>query len=362
MDGNGVWVVSGIFSIPLDAYAAASTSSVSTAGNPRLREFIADDDNFLARVTVDAILGPTTHYNPLVLFGTTGTGKSCLAHGLVSRFKQAHPNLKAISITGADFARAYATALETDSLADLRSKYGGAHLLLLEDLHELSTKRSAQQELATVIDDLLSRNRRILVTSRQAPAEMSTLAGGLASRLSTGLTVPLAPPGVHARREIIARLANQYGLAVDRETLDVLAGGISGTVSELNHAILQLKTATGDKPSIDAVVASRFLQQRNETQRATLRSITTRVADYFHVKSADLKGPTRRQSVVRARGLAMYLARRLTGKSLEQVGRHYGGRDHTTVLHACRKTEALLDSDPSLRQAVEQVMERLGLS
>ena len=357
-------MVNGVFSIPLDAYAAVPTSSVSMAGSPAppWREYIADGENALARVTVEAVLAATTHYNPLVLFGPTGTGKSHLAHGLVRRWKQGHPNSKALSITGADFARAYATALETDSLADLRMKYRAAHLFLLEDLHELSSKRAAQQELATVIDDLLSRDRRILITSRQAPAETSSLADGLASRLSTGLTVPLTAPGVHARREVIARLAKQHGLTLDRAMAEVLADGIPGTVSELNHAILQLKTATGDESAVDPIVAARFLQQRTETQRATLRSITTRVAHYFHVKSADLKGPTRRQSVVRARGLAMYLARRLTRKSLEQVGRHYGGRDHTTVLHACRKTESLLESDPSLRQAVEEIIQRLGIS
>jgi chromosomal replication initiator protein len=357
-------VVSGVFSIPLDAHGAASTFARGKAEGPALplREFIADETNALARVVADTILAGDSRYNPLVLFGPTGTGKSHLIRGLIQQRKQQHPRTKAMLTTGADFARAYAEAVDTDSVADLRAKYRAAHLFFLDNLHELSNKRAAQQELIHTIDELLEHHRQIVVTSHQSPVEMHTLAPGLTSRLSAGLVVPLAEPGVPARHEILKRLAAIHELNADDEAFRVLADRLSANVPELNNSIVQLKLGGGNSQPIDAAAVKRYLAQREPSYHATLRTITTRVCRYFQLKSSDLKSPTRRQGVVRARGIAMYLARQLTDKSLSEVGQHFGGRDHTTVINALNKTETLLQSDPATQQAVSDLMGKLAMS
>jgi chromosomal replication initiator protein len=358
--GNGVSVVTGVFSIPLDAPKAASHASKSDGQRQPLplREFISGEENALARVAADDLLRGG-RYNPLIFCGEPGTGKSHLCRGLVARWRQEHPKSRVLVIHGADFARQYAAAVDADAVTDFRRKYRRLDLLLLENLPEVAAKTPAQQELITTLDHLLSHDRRVLVTSTSLPAKINKLAAGLASRLSSGLIVPLTRPAAKPRRTILQRLAEAYHVHFTPATLDALARQLEATVPELNHVVVTLAggAANGDKIDVDAV--QNYLAEDETDSTPTLRSITSRVARYFKLKSADLKGSTRRQAVVRARGVAMLLARQLTGKSLDEVGRHYGGRDHTTVLHACRKTESLLADDPATRHAVEEIKSQL---
>lgn len=356
-------MVSGVFSIPLDAHGAASNFARGKAAGPALplREFIADESNSLAVIVAQTILAGDSRYTPLVLFGPTGTGKSHLARGLIQRWKQQHPRVKTISITGADFARAYAEAVDTDSVSELRTKYRAAQVFFLDNLHELSGKRAAQEELIHTIDGLLEHQRLMVLTSQQSPAEMHALTPGLTSRLCAGLLVPLAEPGLSARNEILKRLAAIHELNVDDEAIGLLAERFAACVLELNNTVVQLKISNGDTQTLDAAAVKRFLAQRQPSHHPTLRAITSRVSRYFQLKISDLKSPTRRQGVLRARGIAMYLARQLTDKSLQEVGQHFGGRDHTTVINALKKTESLLQSDPATRQAVDELMNKLAV-
>ncbi|MEQ8791141.1 MAG: DnaA/Hda family protein [Pirellulaceae bacterium] len=354
-------MVTGVFSISLDAPPAASQSS--TSNEPRqtapLQEFISGKENALARVAADDLLRGR-RFNPLVFCGEPGTGKSHLCRGLVARWKRENPKSRVLVIHGADFTRQYAAAVDADAVADFRRKYRRLDLLLLENLTELASKMPAQQELISTLDHLITNDRRVLVTSTRLPAKIAKLAPGLASRLSSGLMVPLTRPAVKPRRAILQRLADAHRVQFTSAALDAIANQFEATVPELNHVVVTLALqAEGNGGKIDVEAVQNYLAADDTDNTPTLRTITSRVARYFKLKSADLKGATRRQAVVRARGVAMLLARQLTGKSLDEVGRHYGGRDHTTVLHACRKTESLLADDPATRQAVEEIKTQL---
>lgn len=353
--GNGVWVVTGVFSIPLDAPRAALHNSNGDGPRLPLREFISGNENALARVAAEDLL-TGDRYNPLVFCGEPGTGKSHLCRGLAARWRRQHPKAKVRVIHGADFARRYAAAVEADDVDEFRRKFRKLDLLLLENLTELASKPSAQQELIVTLDHLLAEDRRVLVTSTKLPAQIGKLSPALASRLSAGLIVPLTRPAAKPRRAILQRLAAAHKIEFTQAALDTLVRQLDATVPELNHVVV---TLAAQGPKIDANAVHNYLADGETASRPTLRTITSRVARYFKLKSSDLKGPTRRQAVVRARGVAMLLARQLTGKSLEEVGRHYGGRDHTTVLHACRKTESLLEDDPATRHAVEEIRNQL---
>jgi chromosomal replication initiator protein len=265
-------------------------------------------------------------------------------------------------LNSADFARAYAHAVETDALNDFRAKHRQVSLLAIDDLHHLDGKEAAQLELTRTLDELRRRDGLLWAASRHAPGELNGMTPALASRLSEGLVVPLQPPAAAARRVILERLAKLHGVELPEPVVELLIRSSSGgspllaTAPELNHALLQLRTESQlARRSIDASLARRIVDRQRANGQPSMEAITTAVCRYFNLTAAELKSPARRREVVRARGVAILLTRRLTDTSLEQLGRQFGGRDHTTVLHACRKTEALLKTDAAIRQAVDQI-------
>jgi chromosomal replication initiator protein len=362
-------VVSGIFSISLEAHGSAVRQSRSNDqySAVELREYIGGEENLLVRAAVDSFGQETTAYNPIVFFGSRGTGKSLLAQGLAARWKQRNSGAKLLVLTGAEFAREYRNAVQTDSLKDLRNRYRLLELLVIDDVDDIAGKTGAQTELIQTLDTLFESDSQVIATVKQAPFEDSQLMPSLASRLSTGLTIPLRPPGLPASRLILQRLAELHSIDLSDTVIDIIAEFLSKaaahplTVPQLNSTILELdKFAKRQAQPIDEHMVRRCLTLQNASVGLELQSVIKKVSKYFNLKAADLKGPTRRQHVVRARGVAILLARQLTGKSLEQVGRHFGNRDHTTVLHACRKTESLIQSDPAIRRAVDELTLQLS--
>lgn len=327
-------------------------------GAAGLSEFIVGEENFLAQAAVDSLLkGRPESYQPIVLYSIPGCGKSHLAEGL-ARTWRAEKSQPFYSTTGADFARGFARAIETKSVAEFREKHVSAKLLIIDDLHDMGTKTAAQHEIANTIDSVLDAGGSVLVTLDQSPATHPQLESRLASRLSQGLAIPLFPPGEAARKRIIRRLIEEHDFSMTAAALDLLAEQANRTTPELRGIVLRLAEESGSN-SISLTAVRNFLDGQNRRKGPTLRTIAARVSGIFKVKSADLKGKTRRRTVVRARGVAMFLARQLTSKSLQQVGAHFGGRDHTTVMHAVRKTESLLKTDNEIRQHVEELIRQL---
>jgi len=367
-------VVSGIFSIPLDALPprgnAASRQAASRGES--LREYVGSGENRLVRFAVESLLRRERRYNPLVLHGPTGTGKSFLALGLAERWRQQFPEEMVLVTNGADFARSYANAVDTDSLSTFRKKCRSVNLFVLDDAQQMRSKRSAQNELARAIDALLDRGSWVLITHNSAPTTDAALTVRLHSRLVAGLAVPLTVPGAAARKVLLRRLAALHDVRFSDAALDLLASGTTGkgeqelTVPQLNHAVVQLghgeETGQGEGTGdllVDIDQVRQFLGHQFSQQQPTLRSITALTAKHFGLTSRELRGPSRRRHVVRARGIAMLLAWRLTGNSLEAVGQYFGKRDHTTVLHACRRTELLRETDAAIAQALEELKHQL---
>ena len=198
----------------------------------------------------------------------------------------------------------------------------------------------------------------MLVTLRQAPCDTPHLAPGLASRLSSGLTIPLIPPGPEVRRLLLERILHLQNATADEQTLDWIIehSPADQTVPQLRHLALQLLHSG----PINLEAARRYFSEQQDQQEPALKSIVQVVGRHFRIKTKDLLGPSRKRPVVAARGVAILLARRLTKCSLEQIGKHFGKRDHTTILHACRQTEQNIENDPEIRQALEQLEERFA--
>jgi chromosomal replication initiator protein len=261
-------------------------------------------------------------------------------------------------LTSADFAREYAAALDRQELPAWRERVRSVDLLVLEDLGQLAGKGGAQQELIHTLDELAARDAAVVVTARSLPQQIVALAAGLRSRLAAGLIVPLSLPGPGARRTILEQLARARGLSLPRSALAALASGPSVPVTALHGAIRQLELASR-AGSLHAGELERLAAERAPVETLELRDIARATAKYFGLTLADMKSPSRRQTVVAARGVAIYLARLLTQTSLEQIGRYFGGRDHTTVLHGQRRTEKMMKRDPATRHAVSELRKNL---
>jgi chromosomal replication initiator protein len=378
--------VNHVVTIPLTG--RANTSQIPAAGLTRpqhLREFLVGPENQLIAAALqyfyrqacgaraagelnfevqpasnDSATNAELH-SPLFLHGPPGTGKSHLACGLAELWRANRPDETVVYVTGADYWRGLSDSFENRSTDAWRAHDRAADLFVLEDFGPLAMKPAAQVELLHTLDALADRGAHVIVTSRLPLSQMMTLLPGLASRLAGGLCLGLNLPSSGTRRAIVDRLAAERGTDIAPAARRALADGLRGSVPELFGALASLEHAARvDGDPIEMARVQQYLAGKSGTRTPTMRGIAAHTAKHYALKVQDLKSPSRRRSVVMARDVAMYLARQLTGQSLEQIGEYFGGRDHTTVLHGCRKAEQLAKSDPATRSAVERLHEALA--
>ena len=356
-------MVDGIVDIPLPGRPLELGVEDSSALAPC--HFLAGPENRLVEVAVRSVLEePVVGYNPLVLYGPSGTGKSHVAQGLAAVWKARNRRQRVVSTTAVDFARELADAIESQAVEEFRVKYRTANLLVFEDLGLLATRRlgklSAQEELIHTLDALVAEQQWVVVTASAAPAELPGLLPALQSRLAAGLTIPLVPPGPEARLAVLQQLAALRNVSLPEPVARVLAEGLAGTVPELAGALMQLAMPAGfGADPIDLHSARQYLAMRSRREQPSLHEIALATAKHFSLRLADLRSPVRRRALVTARGVAVYLARHCAGESLQEIGRYFGGRDHTTVMHSCRRTKEMAESDPTIHEAIERLRKEL---
>ena len=352
-------MVDGVVIIPLSGKNSEHRSDCGNTPDRTsgLRPFLIGPENRLVEPAIRAVLGERpSHYNPLVLLGPSGTGKSHLARGIFDQWRGANPKKRAVYTTAADFARELADAIDTQDTDEMRARYRKAGLVVIEDIGSLGTKPVAQEELVHVLDALSASGSQVVVTALAPIGQLSGISARLRSRLEAGLTVPLSLPGATTRRVVLLRSAGLRGITLSEAAAKLLADGLSVSVPELHGALLQLEMpARLQGGSIDVEAVRSYLAHRTVASEPALRDIAIAAARFFALTLTELRSASRRRAVVTARGVAIFLARQLTPKSLEQIGQYFGGRDHTTVMHAFRKTERLVKTDPAIRQAVAQL-------
>lgn len=351
----------GVVTIPFPGQPLVFDSTVAS-DSPRpagLTAFYAGPENRLIEPAIEGVLGgQPTAYNPLVFYGPSGTGKSHLVRGLTALWRVRHGTRRIILTTCAEFAQELVEAIETQAVEDFRVRYRTAGMAVFENIGELAGKRMAQEELVCTLDALTQCQTQIVVTASAAPESIAGLAPALVSRLSAGLAVPLASPGPDARLALLRQWCELRELDLPDSLVRLLAGGLEGTVPELLGAMIQLELpARIDRRPLDAQTIRDFLAERGP-QRPGVHEIASATARHFSLRLSDLRGTSRRRPLVRARDVAMLLARSLTQQSLQRIGQYFGDRDHTTVLHACRKAEELLRTDPAIREAVERIQQK----
>jgi chromosomal replication initiator protein len=341
---------------------------------PILPYFIAGAENRFASFVSAADSDTLEIANPLLLVGPSGSGKTAIAIHLAAQLTQ---SLRAkadssdlpetagkelipavLYITANDFARRYSESVAADALPSLRREIFDSFVLVIEDLQHFSNKHAAQEELALRLEERFFSNKPTLLTASKLPSAVRGIKQELSSRVIQGLVIPISLPKEQARVQIIRELLIKHAISLSDNEITFLHQQL-----EANLAVRQIEATVKSialwcrmhdtKPSEDAL--RHAIQSAGINKEISLPKITASVATYFKIKRSDLRSNSRKQTLVRARSLAMLIGRRLTTKTMTQIGDYFGGRDHTTVLHALRTTEQRLQDDMTLRHALETI-------
>jgi chromosomal replication initiator protein len=345
------------------------TMSNVPAGSSGVRKplsaFVAGPENRLVAGAISALMQSTScateaqqlnRLKPpvLVLFGPSGTGKTHLARGLVRYWQEHRGPESAEYIPAADFRHRLNDAVKRQAELEFRRAVRSHQLLAIDDLHHLPADDYTWHEMRNTLDDYRERGATVIVTSTEPIAAIPSVPLDIRGRLACGLTLQLAPPGSAARTRLIRHASQALGRPLSEDTADRLASGLSGTVNTIFGAVFELCSAANQRGTTDSSRADQLLAARAD-RRPTLREIVAAVARHQSVTQVQLKSASRRQSIVFARAIAIFLARELAVASYEQIGRALGNRDHTTIIHSYRKIVSQNERDPQTQRTLEQL-------
>jgi len=341
----------------------AATARGQATRDP-LPSFVAGPENRLVAGAIGELIESATsdgsevtkRFAPRVLqlFGASGTGKSHLAHGVVLHWQLQLGDDSARYATAADFRHLLSDAIKRQAELEFRTEYRGRQLLAIDDLQHLPAGDYAWQELRFTLDDYEDRRATVIVTANEPVATLANVPADIRSRLAGGLALQLAPPSEPARIRILQQAASALHRPISPAAVQALAQGIDGTANSLFQAIFELFAPTAGRPLNDAARAEQVLAAR-AARKPTLREIIAVVARYQHIPQSQLKSSSRRQSIVFARAIIVFLARDLAEISYEEIGRALGGRDHTTIIHNYQKIDDQRTHDLPLQQALEDL-------
>jgi chromosomal replication initiator protein len=305
----------------------------------------------------------TSGYNPLFLYGGTGLGKTHLMLAVGNTIKQKNPKARVIYLSSERFVQDMITALRNNAIDQFKAHYRSADALLIDDIQFFAKKERSQEEFFYTFNSLLEGQRQIILTCDRFPKEVENLDERLQSRLGWGLTVAIEPPELETRVAILIKKAQQNLITLPEDVAFFIAKRIKSNVRDLEGAlqrVLAFSRFTNQPLSIEmAQEALKDLLALHQ-KLVTLESIQKTVAEYFKVRVSDLLSKKRTRSIARPRQIAMALAKELTSHSLPEIGDAFGGRDHTTVLHATRKVAELRESDNRVEEDYRNLLRTLS--
>jgi len=326
--------------------------------------FIEGDGNSLARAASIAVAerpGSST-YNPLFIYGGVGLGKTHLAQAIAHRAEQLFDEALIAYVPSSQFVEQFVSSIRSGDMTTFTSLYRSVDILIVDDVQFLSGKEKTQEEFFHLFDDLHNGGSQIVLCADRSPREIDNIGNRLMSRFQWGLSTDVQPPDLETRTAIIYSKAESLNLQIGSRTVEWLATTIVDSIREIEGALNRLKLYAEMGESITLDLARRELSDlaSPETRRLTVGHIRETVAAAWNVRSHDLCARTRKHPIVTARHVAMYLAREFTDKSLADIGAHFGGRDHSTVINACQSVRDRIDTEPAFARHVEQACTRLG--
>lgn len=334
--------------------------------NPKhmFTNFVEGKSNQLALAAARQVAdNPGAAYNPLFLYGGTGLGKTHLLHAVGNAIRDRKPNARVVYMHSERFVQDMVKALQNNQMEEFKRYYRSVDALLIDDIQFFANKERTQEEFFHTFNALLEGNQQIILTSDRYPKEINGVEDRLKSRFGWGLTVAIEPPELETRVAILMKKAEAHQIRLADEVAFFIAKRLRSNVRELEGALNRVianANFTGRAITIDFVrEALRDLLALQE-KLVTIDNIQRTVAEYYKIKMADLLSKRRSRSVARPRQMAMALSKELTNHSLPEIGDAFGGRDHTTVLHACRKIEQLREESHDIKEDYSNLIRTLS--
>ncbi|MGH7944798.1 MAG: chromosomal replication initiator protein DnaA [Opitutaceae bacterium] len=335
--------------------------------NPRntFETFVVGSNNQMAHAASMAVAqAPAQAYNPLFLYGETGLGKTHLMHAIGHAILRHNQESRVAYLSTEKFTNEFIQALQENSLTKFRQRYRHADVLLLDDVQFLAGKERIQEEFFHTFNDLFESGKQIVMTSDRRASEIQKLESRLVSRFEWGLPADIQAPDLETRLAILRTKAQTLNCNLPEQILNFIAQNITKNIRRLEGALLKVSSysALTSKP-IDLATAERLLHDvlMEQAQNIlTIETIQKRVADHFQIRHSDMTSKRRPNNIAIPRQIAMSLARTLTKHSLQEIGDAFGGRDHGTVIHACKAVDNMCEQDQSTRGSVEFLKAQLS--
>ncbi|MDQ2892478.1 MAG: chromosomal replication initiator protein DnaA [Pseudomonadota bacterium] len=325
--------------------------------------FVVDASNRVAFNAARTLSEPgPPRFSPLFLHSGTGQGKTHLMHAIGHAFLEARPGATVICMSAERFMYDFVAAMRAKDTFSFKQRLRAADLLLIDDLQFIAGKDATQEEFFHTVNEIMSAGKRLVISADRCPQALDGVEARIVSRMAAGLVADIKAPDLALRRAILTRKCVDIDARVPAEVLDLLAARIHANIRELEGAlnrIVAYAQLTGDTIDLDFAIATLGDVLRGAQRRVTIDEIQKLVSAHFELKPLDLISARRSRVVARPRQIAMYLAKRLTTRSLPEIGRKFGGRDHSTVIHAVRKIEELRDTDRDIDTAVRVLMREL---
>lgn len=344
--------------------------AVTSDLNPKysFENFIQGDENRWAVAASIAVANtPGTTYNPLFIWGGPELGKTHLLNAIGNSVLLENPNARIKYITAENFINEFVIHIRLDTMDELKEKFRNLDLLLIDDIQSLAKKTlsGTQEEFFNTFNALHNNNKQIVLTSDRTPDHLNDLEDRLVTRFKWGLTVNITPPDFETRVAILTNKIQEYNFIFPQDTIEYLAGQFDSNVRDLEGALKDISLVANFK-QIDTItvdVAAEAIRARKQDgPKMTvipIEEIQTQVGKFYDVTVKEIKATKRTQDIVLARQVAMFLAREMTDNSLPKIGKEFGGRDHSTVLHAYNKIKNMISQDESLRIEIETIKNKI---
>lgn len=326
--------------------------------------FVVGNSNRFAHAASLAVAqAPAKAYNPLFIYGGVGLGKTHLMHAIGHYILEHNPSSKVMYVSSEKFTNELINSIRDDKNVEFRNKYRNIDVLLIDDIQFIAGKERTQEEFFHTFNALYEANKQIIISSDRPPKEIPTLEERLRSRFEWGLITDIQPPDFETRIAILRKKAMMEKLTVPDEVINFIATKIETNIRELEGALIRIVAFSSltNKP-IDLALAEHVLKDilpNSKPKSVSVMDILQVVGNYFSVKIEDFKSKKRTKEIAYARQVAMYLCRELTDFSLPKIGEEFGGRDHTTVIHACEKISRDIQKDPQFASLIENLKKKI---
>jgi len=325
--------------------------------------FVVGPSNRFAYAACMAVAdSPAKAYNPLFIYGQVGLGKTHLLQAITQQIKDNHPGIKTCYISSEKFTNELIDAIQHRSTSQFRQRYRDIDVLLIDDIHFIAGKESTQEEFFHTFNTLHNNRKQIIISSDRPPKEIANLEERLSSRFAWGLITDIQPPDFETRVAILRKKSEREPVDIPDAVINYIAEQIKSNIRELEGALIRVVAYSllEEKPVALEMAKIILKDMVQETSRSVnINTIQKTVADFFQITLTDLKASKRNRAIILPRQVAMYLARKMTTLSLPEIGKAFGGKDHTTVLHSCKKIESNIKSDRSLRDTLDKIITKI---